>query len=348
MPLGPSSRRVARYTLGSAASAADRNPRWPLKSVAVKPGLAAFTLIGVSPSSLAYMTVTMVSAALDDGYDTEAPIWASGCDGSLCAVIEPTSLETLTIRAAGERRSSGSIALVTATTPNTLISYTARMSSRSVWLGGYPRRETLAVPALLTRTSKRPNSASTQSAASWMDFWSVISSWTKSAAAPSSRRARSASRPRSASRAPTSTVMSLAPSWRAVSNPIPLLPPVMRAIFVVMPSRYCGGSERGRDQRRLGLAVPPCGVSADGGRWQAVGMVMANRPELAALLRARRARLPPRDAGLPETGTGRRRTPGLRRQEVAQLAGMSIDYYIRLEQGRGPQPSRPGLSALAP
>jgi transcriptional regulator with XRE-family HTH domain len=72
---------------------------------------------------------------------------------------------------------------------------------------------------------------------------------------------------------------------------------------------------------------------------------MSNREELAAFLRARRARLAPKEAGLPETG--RRRTPGLRRQEVAQLAGMSVDYYIRLEQGRGPRPSRQVLSALA-
>jgi transcriptional regulator with XRE-family HTH domain len=72
---------------------------------------------------------------------------------------------------------------------------------------------------------------------------------------------------------------------------------------------------------------------------------MSNRAELAAFLRARRVRLSPRQAGLPETG--RRRTPGLRRQEVAQLAGMSVDYYIRLEQGRGPRPSRQVLSALA-
>jgi transcriptional regulator with XRE-family HTH domain len=73
-----------------------------------------------------------------------------------------------------------------------------------------------------------------------------------------------------------------------------------------------------------------------------------NRAELAAFLRARRARLSPRQAGLPEAGPpGRRRTPGLRRQEVAQLAGLSVDYYIRLEQGRGPHPSRQVLSALA-
>jgi len=75
------------------------------------------------------------------------------------------------------------------------------------------------------------------------------------------------------------------------------------------------------------------------------GMTTVNRDELAGFLRARRARVSPRDAGLPEVG--RRRTPGLRRQEVAQLAGMSVDYYIRLEQGRGPRPSRQILSALA-
>ncbi|GAA3391235.1 helix-turn-helix transcriptional regulator [Cryptosporangium minutisporangium] len=72
---------------------------------------------------------------------------------------------------------------------------------------------------------------------------------------------------------------------------------------------------------------------------------MNSRDEVAAFLRARRARLKPAGVGLPD-GI-RRRTPGLRRQEVAQLAGMSIDYYIRLEQGRGPNPSRQVLSALA-
>src|SRR5215472_14253301 len=105
MPLGPSAGRVARYTLGSAPSDAVRNPRWSLKSVAVKPGFAELTLIGVPLSSLAYMTVIMLSAALDDGYCAEAGIWASGWPGSLSALIEPTSLDTLTIRAAGARRS---------------------------------------------------------------------------------------------------------------------------------------------------------------------------------------------------------------------------------------------------
>jgi transcriptional regulator with XRE-family HTH domain len=72
---------------------------------------------------------------------------------------------------------------------------------------------------------------------------------------------------------------------------------------------------------------------------------MRNREELASFLRARREALRPADAGLP--GGQRRRTPGLRRQEVAELAGLSVDYYIRLEQARGPRPSRQVLSALA-
>ncbi|WP_017579083.1 helix-turn-helix transcriptional regulator [Nocardiopsis valliformis] len=72
---------------------------------------------------------------------------------------------------------------------------------------------------------------------------------------------------------------------------------------------------------------------------------MADRSELAAFLRDRRGRVVPSDVGLPETG--RRRTPGLRRQEVAQLAGMSVEYYVRLEQARGPNPSDQVLSALA-
>lgn len=70
-----------------------------------------------------------------------------------------------------------------------------------------------------------------------------------------------------------------------------------------------------------------------------------NRPELADFLRRCRTRLSPADVGL--AGGARRRTPGLRREEVAQLAGMSADYYTRLEQARGPRPSRQMLTALA-
>ncbi|NUR28179.1 MAG: helix-turn-helix domain-containing protein [Catenulispora sp.] len=70
-----------------------------------------------------------------------------------------------------------------------------------------------------------------------------------------------------------------------------------------------------------------------------------DRAELAAFLRSRRERLRPEDLGLP--ASSRRRTAGLRREEVAMLAGMSVDYYIRLEQARGPQPSAQLLGALS-
>lgn len=66
---------------------------------------------------------------------------------------------------------------------------------------------------------------------------------------------------------------------------------------------------------------------------------------MAQFLRAMRARLSPRDVGLPEVG--RRRTPGLRRQEVAQLAAVSVDWYIRLEQGRVGMPGAAVLDAVA-
>src|SRR5690606_11434445 len=66
-PDGPSAGRVARCTLTSAPCSAVRTPLRPLRSVAQYPGLAAFTLIGVSASSLAYIAVTMFSAVFEDG-----------------------------------------------------------------------------------------------------------------------------------------------------------------------------------------------------------------------------------------------------------------------------------------
>ena len=67
--------------------------------------------------------------------------------------------------------------------------------------------------------------------------------------------------------------------------------------------------------------------------------------ELGDFLRTRRARLRPQDVGLPDHG--RRRVPGLRREEIAQLAGVSVDYYVRLEQGRDIHPSEQVLEAIA-
>jgi transcriptional regulator with XRE-family HTH domain len=72
----------------------------------------------------------------------------------------------------------------------------------------------------------------------------------------------------------------------------------------------------------------------------------ARRRELAAFLRARRARVKPADVGLPE-GVSRRRTPGLRREELAQVSGVGLTWYTWLEQGRDIPASRQIIDALA-
>ncbi len=69
-----------------------------------------------------------------------------------------------------------------------------------------------------------------------------------------------------------------------------------------------------------------------------------DRRELANVLKAARARLAPEEVGLPSGH--RRRVAGLRREEVAQLAGLSVEYVVRLEQGRGPHPSTQVITAL--
>ncbi|MFE1850596.1 helix-turn-helix transcriptional regulator [Streptomyces sp. NPDC002387] len=73
---------------------------------------------------------------------------------------------------------------------------------------------------------------------------------------------------------------------------------------------------------------------------------MDSRSELADFLRTRRSRLSPDQIGVPQDGRTRR-VPGLRREEVARLAGMSTEYYTRLEQGRAGNPSPEVLDALS-
>lgn len=74
-------------------------------------------------------------------------------------------------------------------------------------------------------------------------------------------------------------------------------------------------------------------------------MTDLSRNELGDFLRSRRERLTPKAVGLP--GGRRRRTPGLRREEVAERAGIGVDWYIRLEQGRMVSPSVTTVDALA-
>jgi transcriptional regulator with XRE-family HTH domain len=76
------------------------------------------------------------------------------------------------------------------------------------------------------------------------------------------------------------------------------------------------------------------------------GGSLDRRAELSEFLRTRRARLKPEDVGLPDFGR-HRRVPGLRREELSQLAGVSVAYYTRLEQGNGRNVSAEVLDAIA-
>ena len=70
-----------------------------------------------------------------------------------------------------------------------------------------------------------------------------------------------------------------------------------------------------------------------------------DKQELGAFLRSRRERLKPQDVGL--ASGSRRRTPGLRREEIAVIAHISTEYYVRLEQGRAPRPSGEVLAGIS-
>lgn len=85
----------------------------------------------------------------------------------------------------------------------------------------------------------------------------------------------------------------------------------------------------------LGAVHPP---------WRCLDCPGMSTSELGDFLRSRRGRLGPAQVGMP--ATGRRRVSGLRREEVATLAGVSVDYYVRLEQGRERHPSPQVLDAL--
>src|SRR5215212_938545 len=77
----------------------------------------------------------------------------------------------------------------------------------------------------------------------------------------------------------------------------------------------------------------------------AVSGTNSRQSELGDFLRSRRQKLTPKAVGLP--AGRRRRTPGLRREEVAELAGIGVDWYVRLEQGRSVSPSVTTIDALA-
>lgn len=88
------------------------------------------------------------------------------------------------------------------------------------------------------------------------------------------------------------------------------------------------------------------GAGVETGARAGAGAGLERRAELSEFLRTRRARLQPEDVGLPHYGR-HRRVPGLRREELAQLAGVSAAYYTRLEQGNGRNVSAEVLDSIA-
>lgn len=88
------------------------------------------------------------------------------------------------------------------------------------------------------------------------------------------------------------------------------------------------------------------GDNGTGGTANGSAAAGGGNSELREFLRSRRARITPEEAGLPPQ-PGSRRVPGLRREEVAQLAGVSMDYYVRLERGRNLHVSESVLDAVA-
>src|SRR5690606_25829753 len=102
---------------------------------------------------------------------------------------------------------------------------------------------------------------------------------------------------------------------------------ISAAVNVLMPRACAGGRTRGRPW------------------WGPLTLARVTDNALGAFLRARREATRPTDVGLP--AGRRRRTPGLRREELASLAGISVEYLTRLERGRDRHPSAQVIGALA-
>src|SRR5918992_777565 len=119
--------------------------------------------------------------------------------------------------------------------------------------------------------------------------------------------------------------------------------PVIMMTRSLMSKGFVMATEARSAESRLRSRTTPTYTRPTGPYRRGMGRPGAN--QLGAFLRARRARVQPGDHGMPTPPN--RRTPGLRREDVAVLAGVSTDYYVRLEQGRERHPSPQVIHALA-
>src|SRR4051794_18366988 len=251
-------------------------------------------------------------------------------------------LEVLTIAPPPPRRMSAASAVMAVQCARKFTANCSSTSSSLVVSSGPGRW--IAAP-LLNAPSRRPCSCSTRSTAARMLARSARSTVTASATPPSARIPATIRWRASVLRAASTTAAPSEAKSRAAAAPMPRLAPVMNTILPVsrpmgvlslsfVMTTACAGPPIGYRHKRY-QGRPPRGVQTGG----------MDKQELGAFLRSRRERLRPQDVGLP--AGPRRRTPGLRREEVAVLAHISTEYYVRLEQGRAPRPSGEVLAGIA-
>src|SRR4051794_19057141 len=252
-------------------------------------------------------------------------------------------------------RSSGRAARVTLTGPNRVVSIWERKFSGVI----FSKKPAWKFPALLTRTSSRPNRSTVAFTAAVASAGSVTSRSTGSSSSCSPR----AFVMDSALRAVATTAWPAARAALAMSTPRPRPAPVMNQTFFSLMSVLflrLGLGGRGSCRAASSPVAPTTKPAASGrlgdpARGVPTGTpgpartarrveVMAEgnaqrdvrgdvRAQIREFLSTRRARISPEQAGLPVYGGHRRRVPGLRRSEVASLAGISPEYMTKLERG---------------
>src|SRR4051812_25689433 len=223
-------------------------------------------------------------------------------------------------------RITGSTARVTVIGPKRLVSICERTCS----VVSSSKKPATKLPALLSSTSMRANRSIAAAAASSALWGSVTSRAVTSrfSCSPSAERTVSGSRPVATTLWPAARIA------RANSTPMPRPAPVMSQVFVM--AFTLGPLWRGR-----GCCEPPSA------RLSNYAPEVDRRGEIREFLMSRRARVTPEQAGLYVLEGDVRRVPGLRREEVANLAGVSADYYTQLERGDVDGASDSVLNAVA-
>src|SRR3954467_2274560 len=231
-------------------------------------------------------------------------------------------------------RISGSTARVTVIGPNRLVSICARTCS----VVSSSKKPAKKLPALLTRTSRRPK----RSAAAAAAFSALCGSVTSRAVTSRFSCSPTAEWTLSGLRPVATTLWPAARAARANSTPMPRPAPVMSQVFVMSSKLDPRMASKGVLRTPLSTTREPCcrRVRASLGR-------VDRRREIREFLMSRRARVTPDDAGLYVLDGDVRRVPGLRREEVADLAGVSADYYTQLERGDVDGASDGVLNAVA-